>query len=111
MKKVRRTDFCVSSKKREQDSIVVDGERIVISTLIKGNPLVLWNIVHTKGSETSLVRTAYAKLKEAVAKIDSTLVEKANKEHELNKSKRKIAIELKNGTLETSKSHFRKINP
>jgi hypothetical protein len=111
MDKIRRTDFCVSKKKRDQDSIVVDGERIVISTLIENNPLKLWAIIHTKGSKTSLVRTSYAKLKEAVAKIDPALIEKVNKEHEQYKARRKIAIELENGTLKTSKSHFRKLNP
>ena len=101
----------MSSKRRGQDTIVVDGQHKVISTLIEKNPIELWNIIHTKGSKTSLVRVAYAKLKEAVVKIDPTLVEKVNKEHEQYKAKRKIAIELKNGTLGTSKSHFGKVNP
>jgi hypothetical protein len=102
--------ICLTSKLRGQDAVCVKNETKKVDLFIQSNPLDLWNAIHTTGSNISLVRTTYDLLKKAVEKINPTLVEKVNKEHDSHKARRKLSKEMNTGALGTSKSSFKKLN-
>jgi hypothetical protein len=100
----------LSDKLTLTDVIPTDKKKRTIQELINKSPLYLWRIIHTKHSRVSLVRNAYGLLKIEVTKKRPDLVDKANKEHEINKLKKIAAKELRNGILGGEHSRFKKIS-
>ena len=100
----------LSDKYKLSDVIPFDKKKRTIEELINKSPLYLWRIIHTKNSNVSLVRNAYALLKIEVGKKWPKLVEKANKEHQLNKVKKIAYKEQRNGTFGGENSRFKKIS-
>lgn len=101
-------DLCVSKKRRESDTVKIDEVYKNISTLIETDPIALWNYIHTRGNKTSLVRTAYSKLKMAVSKIDPKLIEENSKKRSQHIASKKLNREANNGILGTPQSNFQK---
>jgi hypothetical protein len=106
----RGGEFNLTSKLRLQDFLPWEDTAKSIKYLINKHPIQLWNRIHKKNSDVSLVRTAYAKLKINVAKINPALVEEVNKQHENHKALRKIKIEITNGILGGKNSRFKKVS-
>lgn len=100
----------LSKKYRLTDILLTDKKARTIQHLIDKSPMYLWNKIHTKHSNVSLVRDAYAKLKAKVAIKRSDLVKQAEKDFEAYKAKKRLLKELRNGTLGTSNSRFKKIS-
>lgn len=101
-------EFCITKKLREQDAFTINGISKNIGYFIKNSPQELWDKIHTRGSKLSLVRPAYAHLKEAINKINPKLLEKIEKDRELYKIKLRVINENKQGILGTPESKFRK---
>ena len=97
-------EFNLTSKLRLQDYIKWEETARSIQYLINKHPIQLWNRIHKKNSDISLVRTAYAKLKMKVAIINPSLVEKVNKQHEHHKALRKLKKEIAHGTISGKKN-------
>lgn len=100
----------LSDKYRLNDVLLTDKKRRTIQQLIDKSPMFLWNKIHSKHSNVSLVRNAYALLKAKVAKKRPDLVELAEKKHLQHKTTKLLRKELRNGTLGTSGSRFKKIS-
>ena len=103
-------EFTVTSKLREKDPLTVNGERATIGYLIDNNPVALWNHIHTKDNRTSLVTTAYSRLKCVIKNINPDLIQINDIKRNLYYSNKKIKQEILSGKLGTSKSKFIKIN-
>jgi len=108
--------FNISHKRRSQDSIKIDGNHYGVGALIKGNPLLLWKAIHTKGSGLSLVRNDYYKLKKEIEIINPLELAKVKLEFEQRKEmkvKQKVKNELlkdiKEGKINTVKSRFKSV--
>lgn len=109
---VFKSEFTITSKLRLKDYIVWDKKARSIQYLIINHPVELWNKIHNRkrdDKKLSLVRPAYAKLKNEVNKIDSTLVDKVNKQHDNYNSMRKLRKEMSNGIFGSENSRFKKI--
>ena len=83
--------FNITSKLRCGDAVCIDGVCEKVSLLIETAPLKLWDAIHKKGSNISLVRPTYYKLKQAVIDIDADRVINIEKKHKAHKAKRKLA--------------------
>ena len=108
--------FNVSHKRTAHDSIKIDGNHYGVGALIKGNPLFLWNAIHTKGSGLSLVRTDYYKLKKEIEIINPLEIAKVKLEFEKRKEmkiKQKIKSallkDIKEGKVNTVYSRFKSV--
>jgi len=99
----------LSDKYRLSDVLRTDKKRRTIEELINKNPLYLWYKIHSKHSDVSLVRNAYAILKKKVKQKRPDLVEKAEKEHLHHKTKKLLRKEIKDGTAGLPGSRFKKI--
>lgn len=100
----------LSDKLKLSDVIPFDKKKRTVEELINKSPLYLWKIIHTKHSSVSLVRNAYALLTIEVDKKWPKLVEKAKKEHQLNKVKKIAYKEQRNGAFGVENSRFKKIS-
>ena len=103
-----RSEFSISHKRRLSDSVCINGEYHRVSSLIEKNPMLLWNAIHKnrlknldselgiiKDFKTiSLVRTVYAMLKQAVAKIAPNEVATVEAQFEYNKKLRQHAKQI-----------------
>ena len=99
----------LSKKYRLTDVLLTDKKWRTIQQLIDKSPMYLWNKIHAKHSNVSLVRDAYAKLKAKVAIKRPDLVKQAKKDFEAYKAKKRLLKELRNGTAGLSGSRFKKI--
>lgn len=99
----------LSDKYRLNDVLRTDKKRRTIKHLIDKSPLYLWHKIHSKHSDVSLVRNAYALLKVAVAKKRPDLVERAEQQHLHHKTKKLLRKELQNCTAGLPGSRFKKI--
>ena len=86
--------FNISSKLRGCDAVSVGDYRGRVSAFIKNHPILLWDTIHKKYSNISLVRTAYNQLKNTVKIIAPEKVILVEKLHELHKSRRKLIKEI-----------------
>lgn len=103
------SSITLSRKLRERDSALINGEYTRVSTLIKNDPMKLWNAIHTKGSKISLVRTTYHRLKTRVNEIAPDVVKSCGAEFRKHKAQRKFAKERTDKILGTKKSRYKKI--
>jgi len=108
--------FNISHKKRAQDPIKIDGNHYGVGALIKGNPLLLWKAIHTKGSGLSLVRNDYHKLKKEIEIINPFELAKVNLQFEQRKEikvkqklKNELLKDIKEGKINTLKSRFKTV--
>lgn len=108
--------FNISHKRRSQDSIKIDGNHYGVGALIKGNPLLLWKAIHTKGSGLSLVRNDYYKLKKEIEIINPLELAKVKLEFEQRKEmkikqkqKNELLKDIKEGKINTVKSRFKSV--
>ena len=116
-----KAEFNISSKRRLVDSVCIKGDYYRVSTLIAENPLLLWRTIHTKKTSAnqhgiSLVRTAYAKLKQAVASINLDLVLAVEAEFVKKKESRKqyalvnrLRRDIESGRINTVNSKFKRL--
>lgn len=102
-------DKTLSDKYRLNDVLRTDKKRRTIKHLIDKSPMYLWHKIHSKHSNVSLVRNAYALLKAKVAKKRPDLVERAEKEHLQQKTKKMLRKALRDGTAGLPGSRFKKI--
>ncbi|MBT8252542.1 MAG: hypothetical protein KJN68_01110 [Bacteroidia bacterium] len=109
-KKNETLNNVLSKKYRLTDVLLTDKKRRTIQQLIDKSPMYLWNKIHAKHSNVSLVRVAYAKLKAKVAIKRPDLVKKTEKEFEAYKAKKRLLKEQRNGTLGSSNSRFKKVS-
>lgn len=117
----------VSRKKRLQDSIhinkfkpadrqflrenaVIIEDYITIRTLVNVAPIMLWQLIHTKGSKESLVRDAYSVLKQRISEIQPELITVNNIKREEYKSKKKLESAIATGTIGTENSPYKRTN-
>jgi hypothetical protein len=107
----RRTDdFCISDRRRLQDSIIVDKQHITIRKLIDSDPVKLWNLIHSKGSKIRLVSTVHHQLKQIISKVAPELIAINDVKRELHKSKRKLSKAIATGTIGTDKSSYKRLD-
>jgi hypothetical protein len=116
-----KAEFNISSKRRLVDTVCINGDYYRVSTLIEENPLLLWNAIHTKKTNAnkrciSLVRTAYAKLKQVVSSINPDLVLAVEVEFLKKKESRKqyelvnrLRRDIESGRINTSDTKFKKL--
>lgn len=116
-----KAEFNISSKRRLVDSVCIKGDYYRVSTLIAENPLLLWNAIHTKKTSAnqhciSLVRPAYAKLKQVVASINPDLVLSVEAEFVKKKESRKqyalvnrLRSDIESGRINTVNSKFKRL--
>lgn len=107
--KRRPDDFCISSRRRLQDSISLNGEFTTINKLFDTDPVLLWNLIHTKGSNIRLISTVYYQLKQKVSTLAPELIEINNIKRELHKSKKLLYKEISTGIIGTEKSSYKKL--
>jgi len=109
---MRRTlsPISLSTKLRDMDAALINGEYTRVSTLIENDPMKLWNAIHTKGSKISLVRTTYHRLKTRVNEIAPDVVKSCGAEFRKHKAQRKFAKERTDKILGTKKSRFKRIS-
>ena len=107
----RRLDaFCITSRLRLQDSIKLDNEYITIHKLMDTDPVKLWNLIHSKGSNIHLVSTDHYKLKQLITKVAPELIAVNDVKRELRKSKMKLSKAISSGTIGTDKSSYKRLN-
>ncbi len=99
----------LSDKYRLNDVLRTDKKWRTIKQLIDKSPMYLWHKIHSKHSNVSLVRNAYSRLKAKVGEIRPDLVERAEKEHLHQKTKKMLRKELRDGTAGLPNSRFKKI--
>ena len=105
----RRTDaFCISDRRRLQDSILVDNQYITIHKLIDSDPVKLWNLIHSTGSKIRLVSTVHYKLKQIISKVAPELIAINDVKRELRKSRMKLSKAIATGTIGTDKSSYKR---
>ena len=115
-----KAEFNISSKRRLVDSVCINGVYYRVSTLIAEDPLLLWNAIHTKTSANqhciSLVRPAYAKLKQVVASKNPDLVIAVEAEFVKKKESRKqyalvnrLRRDIESGRINTDNSKFKRL--
>ena len=108
----RRIDeFCVSSRRRLQDSVPLgNNEYMSAYRLLETDPVRLWNLVHTKGSKVSLTRPHHFKLKQIISEVAPELIAVNDVKRELRKSKMKLSKAISSGTIGTDKSSFKRLD-
>ena len=108
----RRIDeFCVSSKRRLQDSVPLgNNEYMSAYKLLETDPVRLWNLVHTKGSKVGLTRPHHFKLKQIISEVAPELIAINDVKRELRKSKMKLSKAISSGTIGTDKSSYKRLN-
>lgn len=84
-----KTEFTISKKLSAHHAIDIEGGYIRVGRLIEDNPLYLWNLIHSKGSDVNLTRDTYYQLHERIKKYFPEVWE-ANE-----RKKRKIASQRK----------------
>ena len=116
-----KSEFNISSKRRLVDTVCINWDYYRVSTLIEENPLLLWNAIHTKKKNAnkrciSLVRTAYAKLKQVVSSINPDLVLAVEAEFVKKKESRKqyalvnrLRRDIESGRIYTDNTRFKKL--
>lgn len=120
-------NICVSPKRRLQDSIHINHFKpadrqflrenadiienyITIKTLVTVAPVLLWQLIHTKGSKVSLVRDAYSVLKQRISEIQPELIAINNIKYEEHKSKKRLERAIASGTIGTANSPYKRTN-
>mgnify|MGYP001362502228 CR=1 FL=1 len=78
--------------------------------LLETDPVRLWNLVHTNGSNVSLTRPLHYKLKQVISQVAPELIAENDVKRELRKSNMKLSKAISTGTLGTDKSSFKKLN-
>ena len=107
----RKDEFCVSSRRRLQDSIPLgNNEYMSAYRLLETDPVRLWNLVHTKGSKVSLTRPHHFKLKQIISEVAPELIAVNDVKRELRKSKMKLSKAISSGTIGTDKSSYKRLN-
>jgi hypothetical protein len=107
---IRRVDdFCISSRRRLQDSIFIDNSYITIDKLIETNPVQLWNLIHSKGSKIQLVSNVYFKLKQVISKVAPELIAINDTKRTLFKRQRKLSKAISTGAIGTDKSSYKRL--
>ena len=106
----RLDDFCITSRLRLQDSIKLDNAYISIQKLMDADPVKLWNLIHSKGSNIRLVSTDHYKLKQLISKVAPELIAINDVKRELRKSKMKLSNAISSGTIGTEKSSYKRLN-
>ena len=106
----RLDEFCITSRLRLQDSIKLDNEYITIHKLMDTDPVKLWNLIHSKGSNIHLVSTDHYKLKQLITKVAPELIAVNDVKRELRKSKMKLSKAISSGTIGTDKSSYKRLN-
>ena len=106
----RLDDFCISGRRRLQDSILIDSQYITIHKLMETNPMLLWNLIHSKGSKIKLVSTIHYKLKQIIQEVAPELIAVNNVKRELRKSSMKLSKAISTGTIGTDKSSYKRLN-
>ena len=106
----RLDDFCISDRRRLQDSIKLDNLYVSIHKLMDTDPVKLWNLIHSKGSNMRLVSTYHYKLKQLISKIAPELIAINDVKRELRKSKMKLSKAISSGTIGTDKSSYKRLN-
>jgi len=104
------SSITLSRKLRERDSALINGEYTRVSTLIKNDPMKLWNEIHRKGSKISLVRTTYYKLKTRINEIAPDVVKSCEDKFRKHQAHRKFTKEKNENILGTKKSRFQRIS-
>ena len=74
------------------------------------DPVKLWNLIHSKGSNIRLVSTDYYKLKQLITKVAPELISVNDVKRELHKSKMKISKAISSGTIGTENSSYKRLN-
>ena len=73
--KRRKDEFCLSSRRRLQDSVPLgNNEYMSAHKLLETDPVRLWNLVHTSGSKVSLTRPTHFKLKQVISDVAPELI-------------------------------------
>jgi hypothetical protein len=107
----RKDEFCVSSRRRLQDSIPLgNNEYMSAYKLLETDPVRLWNLVHTKGSKVGLSRPHHFKLKQKISEVAPELIAINDVKRELRKSKMKLSKDILSGTIGTDKSSFKRLD-
>jgi hypothetical protein len=107
----RRTDaFCITRRLRLQDSILIDNKYVTIHKLIDSDPVLLWNIIHSKGSKDHLVPNVHHLLKQVISKTAPELIAINDVKRELRKSRMKLSKAINTGTIGTDKSSYKKLD-
>ena len=107
----RKDEFCVSSRRRLQDSIPLgNNEYMSAYKLLETDPVRLWNLVHTKGSKVGLSRPLHFKLKQIISEVAPELIAINDVKRELHKSKMKLSEAISTGTIGTDKSSYKRLN-
>ena len=106
----RLDDFCISDRRRLQDSIKLDNLYVSIHKLMDTDPVKLWNLIHSKGSNIRIVSTDHYKLKQLISKIAPELIAINDVKRELRKSKMKLSKAISSGTIGTDKSSYKRLN-
>ena len=107
----RKDEFCVSSRRRLQDSVPLgNNEYMSAYKLLETDPVRLWNLVHTKGSKVSLTRPHHFKLKQIISEVAPELIAVNDVKRELRKSKMKLSKAISSGTIGTDKSSYKRLN-
>lgn len=97
------------------DSIFINGRRIRIESLMSLDATELWYAVHPslrpeiKQKKISIDRLTYSKLKAIMLETNKDLVLEVESISRNNVFKNKLLKEIKEGTLGTEKSSFRKL--
>lgn len=107
--KILKSNDRLSDKYRLNDILYFDKQLPTIDHLIEKDPMYLWNLIHQKHSNISLVRNAYAKLKIIITRINPKLVEDVEKKHNHHKAYKRLRKELRDGVLSKDGSRFKKI--
>jgi hypothetical protein len=74
------------------------------------DPVKLWNLIHSKGSNIRLVSTDHYKLKQLILKVAPELIAVNDVKRELRKSKMKLSKAIATGTIGTEKSSYKKLD-
>jgi hypothetical protein len=74
------------------------------------DPVKLWNLIHSKGSNIRLVSTDHYKLKQLITKVAPELIAVSDVKRELRKSKMKLSKAIATGTIGTDKSSYKRLN-
>ena len=107
----RKDEFCVSSRRRLQDSIPLgNNEYMSAYKLLETDPVRLWNLVHTQGSKVGLSRPLHFKLKQIISELAPELIAVNDVKRELRKSKMKLSKAISTGTIGTDKCSYKRLN-
>jgi hypothetical protein len=109
--KRRKDEFCLSPRRRLQDSVPLGNNQYMSAhKLLETDPVRLWNLVHTKGSKVSLSRPHHFQLKQKISEVAPELIAINDVKRELRKSKMKLSKDILSGTIGTDKSSFKRLD-